>query len=235
MGSTLSLALSESNIKSGYHYIILDRYKFKLKWELHQQHQRWPKLRSQRIQQQQQQQYIIRLYLVTNETYPALSNDRRCVFKISLNGKPQTINNGTPTGGSAVQGLFGRGGAAQGLFGGGGAAQGLFGGESAAQGLFGGGGAAQGAAQGLFGGVSAVQGLFGGGGAAQSVFGGGSAAQGLFGGGGAAQGVFGGGGAALGFVAIGGDDQLLGSVTLECDANIIAPTLDIQSDSLPVS
>ncbi len=39
-GSTLSLALSESNTESGHHYIILDRYKFKIKWELRQQHQR---------------------------------------------------------------------------------------------------------------------------------------------------------------------------------------------------
>ncbi len=52
MRSTLSLALSESNIKSRHHYIILDRYKLKLKWEFHQQHQRRPKRQSQRIQQQ---------------------------------------------------------------------------------------------------------------------------------------------------------------------------------------
>ncbi len=33
MGSTLSLALSESNTESGHHYIILEGYKFKLEWE----------------------------------------------------------------------------------------------------------------------------------------------------------------------------------------------------------
>ncbi len=35
---------------------------------------------------------------------------------------------------------------------------------------------------------------------------------------------------ALGYV--GGDDQLLGSVTLECDSNITAPTLDIGTDCI---
>ena len=89
--------------------------------------------------QQHQIQYIVRLYLVTDETYPALSKDRRCSFKISLNGEPQTI--------------FINRGAAEGLVGGGGAAQGL----------------------------------------------------------------------------VGGDDQLLGSVTLECGDNITAPTLEIQT------
>ncbi len=55
-GNTLSLALSESNI------IILEGLKFKLNWELHQQHQEqppWPRTL--------QQQYIISLYLVTDE------------------------------------------------------------------------------------------------------------------------------------------------------------------------
>ncbi len=33
-GSTLSLALSESNSESGHHYNILEGYKFKLKWEV---------------------------------------------------------------------------------------------------------------------------------------------------------------------------------------------------------
>ncbi len=71
-GSTLSLALSESNIESGHHYIILEGSKHKLEWE-----------RQQQLQQKQQQQlrlkqflqrlqgpqiqYIIRLYLVSNE------------------------------------------------------------------------------------------------------------------------------------------------------------------------
>ncbi len=39
-GSTLSLALSESNIKSGHHYIILEGYKFKLEWNF----RRWLKI-----------------------------------------------------------------------------------------------------------------------------------------------------------------------------------------------
>ncbi len=38
-GSTLSLALSESNIKSGHHYIKLEGYIFKLEWEQQQQQQ----------------------------------------------------------------------------------------------------------------------------------------------------------------------------------------------------
>ena len=67
-GSTLSLALSESNIKSGHHYIILQGYKFKLKWE-HVEQPSWPRTL---WQQTQQQQY---LYLVTDETYPVLSKD----------------------------------------------------------------------------------------------------------------------------------------------------------------
>ncbi len=37
MGSTLSLALSESNIKSGHHYIKLEGYIFKLEWQQQQQ------------------------------------------------------------------------------------------------------------------------------------------------------------------------------------------------------
>ncbi len=44
------------------------------------------------------------LYLVTDET---LSRDKRCVFKISLNGKPQIINH------FEVKGFVGGGGAAQ--------------------------------------------------------------------------------------------------------------------------
>ncbi len=71
MGNTLSLALSESNIKSGHHYIILERYKFKFKWELCQQHQEQPLfLRGQLpLLSLQHQQYLISLYLVTDETY----------------------------------------------------------------------------------------------------------------------------------------------------------------------
>ncbi len=51
---------------------------------------------------------------MTDETYSALSKDWKCVFKISLNGKPQTINNGTPTGGAAHV-YYGVGGATQGF------------------------------------------------------------------------------------------------------------------------
>ncbi len=208
MGNTLSLALSESNIKSGHHYIILERYKFKLKWEQHQQQSlllngQLPPLRGQLppLLSPQQQRYLISLYLVTDETYPVLSRGWRCIFKIGLNGKPQKI-----------RGFFG--GQDQIIVGGGGAAQGLVGGGGAAQGLVGGGGAAQG--------------LVGDGGASQSLFGGGGASQGLVGGGDASQGVVGGGGAAQGFV--GGDGQLLGSVTLNCGVNITAPTLYIQTN-----
>ncbi len=96
-GSTLSLALSESNIKSGHHYIILQGYKFKLKWE-HVEQPSWPRTLRQRTQQQQY------LYLVTDETYPVLSRDWSCRFNISLNAKPQTINNGTPGWGYTAQG-----------------------------------------------------------------------------------------------------------------------------------
>ena len=76
--------------------------------------------------------------------------------------------------------------------------------------------------------------MVGGGGAAQGFVRRGSAAQGFVGGRGAAQGLVGGGGAAQGLV--GGDDELLGNVTLECGGNnITAPTLDIQTNSLPAS
>ncbi len=88
------------------------------------------------------------------------------------------------------------------------------------------------------------EGIVGGGGAAQIFVGGRGAAQGFVRGGGAAQGLVGGGGAAQGFVRgrgaaqglVGGDDQLLGSVTLECGGdNITAPKLDIQTNSLESS
>ncbi len=76
-GSTLSLALSESNTESGHHYIILEVSKFKIEWE--RQHQR-----QQHQLQGPQIQYIIRLYLVSNERI------RRCRFDISLsNSHPQ--------------------------------------------------------------------------------------------------------------------------------------------------
>ncbi len=64
----------------------------------------------------------------------------------------------------------------------------------------------------------------GGGGASQGLLVGlGSASQGL-----SLVGGEGRGGASQDLV--GGDDQLLGSVTLDCGANITAPTLDIQTD-----
>ncbi len=75
-GSTLSLALSESNIKSGHHYIILQGYKLKLKWK-HVEQPSWPRTLRQRTQQQQ---YLISLYLVTYETYPVLPRDWSCWF-----------------------------------------------------------------------------------------------------------------------------------------------------------
>ncbi len=276
MGSTLSLALSESNIKSGHHYIILQGYKFKLKWERQQHKQKpHPLMGSSQYflpppppQGTQQQQYLISLYLVTDATYPALSKDWSCGFIISLNAEPRTINHGTPGWGYIAQGPIDGESAAQGLHVGvGGAAQGFVGGGGAAQGFVGGGGAAQsylGAAQGYFGkghaaqivvgGGGAAQGLVGGGGAAQSFARRGGAAQGFVRRGGVAQGFARRGGAAQGFVRrggaaqgfacrggvaqglIGGDDQLLGSVTLECGGNnITAPTLDIQTISLPAS
>ncbi len=71
MGSTLSLTLSESNIKSGHHYIILEGYKFKLEWRF--------------LTYFYLRQYIISLYSVTDETYHALSEDWSCKLNISLN------------------------------------------------------------------------------------------------------------------------------------------------------
>ncbi len=67
-GSTLSLALSESNTESGHHYIILEGYKFKLEW----------RFSTGLISPS----YIISLYLVRDET---LSEDWGCRFNISLN------------------------------------------------------------------------------------------------------------------------------------------------------
>ncbi len=101
---------------------------------------------------------------MTDEIYPALS---RCVFKISLNGKPQTINNGTPGLGNTARDFIDGGSAAQGFVGGGGAAQIIVGEGGASQGVLGGGGAAQG----LLGGGSATQGLVGGGSATQGLVG----------------------------------------------------------------
>ena len=69
MGSTLSLTLSEGNHESGHHYIILSGYKFKLEWEQQQISKGFSII-----------QYIFRLYLVTDETYPALSEDWGCEF-----------------------------------------------------------------------------------------------------------------------------------------------------------
>ncbi len=83
MGSTLSLALSESNIKSGHHYIILEGYKFKLEWNYQS---RWT---GQRIQ------YIISLYSEIDEF-----RNWRCRFKISLNNSETQTINGTPVGGA---------------------------------------------------------------------------------------------------------------------------------------
>ncbi len=104
-------------------------------------------------------------YTSFGDRYPVLSKGWRCVFKICLNAKPQTINNGTSTGGAAQgfvvgedQIIVGGGGAVQGLLGGGGASHGLVGGGGASQGLFGRGGGAQG----LVGGGGASQGLVGG-------------------------------------------------------------------------
>ncbi len=139
MGSTLSLTLSESNTESGHHYIILEGYKFMLNWKLCQQLQKkspWSRRRSQpkgRSQGTQQQQYLTCLYLVTHETYPALSRDWRCVFKISLNEKPQTytllrrIVNAEVAAAVEAPGFIGGGGTAQIIVSGGGAAQGLVG------------------------------------------------------------------------------------------------------------
>ncbi len=76
MGSTLSLALSESNTKSGHHYIIPEGYKFKLVWTV----------------VSSQYNIMISFHSVTDETYPALSKDWSCGFNISLNNTvPQTI------------------------------------------------------------------------------------------------------------------------------------------------
>ncbi len=137
----LSLVLSEGNIKSGQHYIILEGYKFKLEWE-RQQHQEELK-QLQGYREILVTPYIITLHSMVDETYPVLSKGWSCEFKIYLgSGSNQTISiiHGTPLGDAALG-------------------------------------------------------------------------------------------------SIGGDDQLLGSVTLECDSNITAPTLYIEtnvSDSLPV-
>ncbi len=82
----------------------------------------------------------------------------------------------------------------------------------------------------MVGGGGAAQGFVRGGGAAQGLVGGGGASQGFVRVGGVAQGFIHGGGAAQGLV--GRDNQLLGSVTLECGGNnITAPKLDIQTNS----
>ncbi len=100
-GSTLSLALSESNTESGYHYIMLEGYKFKLEWKCLQK-ERWiPQIWTHRRQQTLYIESLIRLYSVTDETYHLLSEDWGCEFKISLNNTSMNINSiffGTPEG-----------------------------------------------------------------------------------------------------------------------------------------
>ncbi len=89
--STL-LALSESNIKSGHHYIILEGYKFKLEWEC-QKEPPGP----QRVWKQTRWRGIIvtpctfRLYALTDEKYPVLPKNWSCNLKINLFGVHQTM------------------------------------------------------------------------------------------------------------------------------------------------
>ncbi len=73
MGSTLSLALSESNTELGNHCIILEGYKFRLEW-----------LKESNL-------YKISLHSVTDVSYPALSKRWRCGFNISLNNTGPVI------------------------------------------------------------------------------------------------------------------------------------------------
>ncbi len=178
MGSTLSLALSESNTASGHHYIILEGYKFKLNWQQHQKKSRCSRRRSQskgRSQRTPQQQYLTCLYLVTDATYPVLPRDWSCVFKIYLNEKPQALDPYTSHRGSLPSAGVAASVEALGFVGGGGTAQIIVGG---------------------------AQCLVGGGGAAQCLVGGGGASQGLVGGGGASQGLVGGGDQLLGSVIL---------------------------------
>ncbi len=91
MGSTLSLALSESNVESGQHYILLEGYKFKLEWNQQLlKHGGWTFL--------QRMQYIISLYSESIEF-----RNRRCRFEISLNTSETKTINGTPAGGAALR------------------------------------------------------------------------------------------------------------------------------------
>ncbi len=81
MGSTLSLALSESNITSGHHYILLEGYKFKLEWN----RKSWTV----------PLKYIISLY--------SEFRNRGCRFKISLNNSDTQTINSIPAGSALLR------------------------------------------------------------------------------------------------------------------------------------
>ncbi len=84
---------------------------------------------------------------MTDETYPVLSRGWRCVFKISLNVKSQTISNSTQGWGNTAGSFDRRGGLSKGMdffFGRSDVAQGYFDKGDAAQIIVGGGGAPRG-------------------------------------------------------------------------------------------
>ncbi len=92
----LILVLSEGNIKSGHHYIILEGYKFKLEWERQQHREELKQLQGYR--EILVTPYIITLHSMVDETYPVLSTGWSSELKIYLSGSIQTISisHGTP-------------------------------------------------------------------------------------------------------------------------------------------
>ena len=97
MGTALTLAISDTNKKSGHHYLELSEYKFKLEWEIsepakpsqgasiatpqddyyYQQARMYNKVK-------EQQCYNLKLYSVVNEAHPALPNPWNCDVKVRI-------------------------------------------------------------------------------------------------------------------------------------------------------